>query len=255
MATGTRRAGEFCWINMLTPRPAEAREFFAAVLGWTYKEMPGVGHSVRVGGRDVGGLFDLDGPNTPPGTRPHIGVMVKVDDADAVVEAVRALGGAAKPAFDVMGGGRMAVCADPNGAEFDVWEPKTMHGTDVDPLLPGAPSWFETATTDVDRASAFYASLFGWTPEPRSIPGFDYTTFTRGGVPVAGLLAITDAMPGLTPNWATYFTVSDVDATFREAARLGASTLVPPQDVPGIGRFCGLTSPQGVAFYPIQYAR
>jgi DNA alkylation repair enzyme len=27
--TGTRKAGEFCWINMLTPRPTEACAFYA----------------------------------------------------------------------------------------------------------------------------------------------------------------------------------------------------------------------------------
>ena len=67
MTTGTRKTGEFCWINMLTPQPAEAREFFGKLLGWTYVEMPGMGHAMQVGGRDIGGLFDLDGPNTPPG--------------------------------------------------------------------------------------------------------------------------------------------------------------------------------------------
>jgi hypothetical protein len=47
MATALRKAGEFCWINMLTPRPAEAMEFFAAV-GWTpeAKTMPGFDYIV-----------------------------------------------------------------------------------------------------------------------------------------------------------------------------------------------------------------
>ena len=54
MATGIRKAGDFCWINMLTPQPAEAMEFFAKVLGWTYFEMPPFGHGVQVGGRDIG---------------------------------------------------------------------------------------------------------------------------------------------------------------------------------------------------------
>ncbi len=36
MATGIRDAGDFCWINILTPRPTEAMAFFARVLGWTY---------------------------------------------------------------------------------------------------------------------------------------------------------------------------------------------------------------------------
>src|SRR5262245_46919001 len=116
MATGIRKAGDFCWANMLTPRPAEAREFFGRVLGWTYFEIPGLGHGVRAGGHDVGAIFDLDGPNTPPGTRPHIGVLLKVTNADATCEKVESLGGKARPAFDIMEQGRMSVCNDPNGA-------------------------------------------------------------------------------------------------------------------------------------------
>ena len=74
MATGIRKAGDFCWINILTPEPAEAMEFFAKVLGWTFFEMPPYGHGVKVGGKDIGGLFDLNGPNCPPGLQPVIGV-------------------------------------------------------------------------------------------------------------------------------------------------------------------------------------
>ena len=217
--------------------------------------MPGIGHGVQVGGRDIGGLFDLEGPNTPPGTPPLIGVMVKVDSADAVCEKVTSLGGNAKPAFDIMDQGRMAVCFDPNGAEFDVWEPKKVHGTDVDSTLHGAPSWFETMTTDVDRATAFYSGLFGWTPEVMPMPGFDYTTFKHGDDYVAGMMQITPEMGAMRPHWGTYFTVNDVDETAREAVRLGAKLCVPVQDVPGVGRFCGITSPQGVTFYVIQYTR
>src|SRR5947209_4433950 len=205
MATGTRKAGEFCWINMLTPEPAGAREFFARVLGWTYFEMPGLGHGIRVGGRDVGGLFDLEGPNTPPGLSPMIGVMVKVESADAACERVTSLGGTTKPAFDVMAQGRMAVCFDPNGAEFDVWEPKAMLGTDVDSSLHGAPSWFEAMTTDVGRATEFYTGLFGWTSEVMPMPGSSYTVFKLGGTDVAGMMTIPPEMAGLRPHWTTYF--------------------------------------------------
>ena len=255
MKSGTRRDGEFCWINMLTPRPDEARAFFGNLLGWTYSEIPGMGHAVQVGGRDIGGLVDLDGPNTPKGTPPHIGVMVKVEDADAVCEKVSALGGEAKPAFDIMNQGRMAVCTDPNGAQFDVWEPKAMHGTDVDTGLHGAPSWFETLTTDVDRAAQFYSGLFGWAPESTSISGLEYTTFMLGPEFVAGMMKITPEMGVSRPHWGTYFTVDDVDAAAREATDLGANLCVPPRDIPGVGRFCGVTSPQGVPFYVIKYAR
>src|SRR5258708_26859303 len=124
MTTRTRKPGEFCWINMLAPRPAEARDFFGKLLGWPYGEIPGMGHVIKVSGHDIGGLFDIESPQTPPGTPPFIGVMVKVESADATAAKVIALGGTAMSAFDIMDAGRMAVCHDPNGAQFDLWEPK-----------------------------------------------------------------------------------------------------------------------------------
>jgi predicted enzyme related to lactoylglutathione lyase len=255
MTTGTRKAGEFCWINMLTPNPAQARDFFGKLLGWTYVEMPGMGHRIQVAGRDIGGLFDLESPQTPKGTPPLIGVMVKVESADATVAKVEALGGKAKPAFDIMDQGRMAVCFDPNGAAFDVWEAKKGPGMDADSEAHGAPSWFETLTTDVERAKKFYAELFGWVPQSMAMEGFAYTTFKLGDAYVAGLMQLTPDMGNLWPHWGTYFTVRDADATAREAEALGATICVPAQDVPNVGRFCGITSPQGVTFFVIKYAQ
>jgi predicted enzyme related to lactoylglutathione lyase len=255
MTTGIRNPGDFCWINMLTPEPAAARAFFGALLGWTYVEMPGVGHRMRVAGRDIGAVFDLAGPNTPKGTPPLIGVMMKVDSADAATAKVTARGGSAKPAFDVMDQGRMAVCHDPNGAEFDVWESKKSLGTDADSSEHGVPSWFENLTTDVGGATKFYSELFGWTSEVMPMSGATYTTFKHGPAYVAGMTQITPRMGTLRPHWATYFTVKDVDETAREAVKLGAQLLVPVREVPGIGRFCGLRSPQGVAFHAISYTR
>jgi uncharacterized protein len=254
MATGFRKVGEFCWINILTRRPAEAMDFFARVLGWTYFDMPGYGHGMQVGGRNIGGLFDLEGPNTPPGLSPCIGVMVKVETADAACEKVAALGGTARPAFDIGGQGRMAVCFDPNGAEFDIWEPRAMPGSDADRSLHGAPSWTENMTTDVGRASAFYAGLFGWTPQVMPMPEFEYTTFQLDGTPVAGMMPIPPEMKeSVRPHWGTYFTVDDPDEAARVAFEQGGTLFVPPMDIPGIGRFCGIVSPQGVKFYAIRY--
>lgn len=129
MTTGYRKPGDFCWINLLTPAPEAARAFFAELLEWTYTELPGgMGHRILVGGKNVGGLFDLANPGTPPGTPPGIGVMVRVDDADATVARAAQLGGTSRPAFDIMEQGRMAECTDPNGAAFDLWQPKLSLG-------------------------------------------------------------------------------------------------------------------------------
>jgi len=256
MAKGIRKNAEFCWINMLTPQPPQACEFFDKLLGWTYDEMPGLGFAIKAEGRHIGGLFDLEGPNTPPGLPPMIGVMVKVESADATAAKVEALGGrVSKPAFDIMDRGRMAVCHDPNGAQFDIWEPKKLQGTDVDSQVPGAPSWFETLTTDIDRATAFYVDLFGWTPEVQKTAEWSYTTFKLDGVPMAGMMAITPDMETFPAHWGVYFTVTDVDQTAKLAAEFDAKLFVPPMDIPNVGRFCGILSPQGVRFYAIQYTR
>jgi uncharacterized protein len=257
MTTGIRKTGEICWINMLTPQPAAAREFFGELLGWTYTEIPGMGHRAQVGGHDVAGIIDLEASSTPPGTPPHIGILVKVESADAICEQVPSLGGAARPAFDITDQGRIAACTDPNGARFVVWEPKTFLGTDVENTQHGAPSWFETLTTDVDRATKFYSGLFGWTPEVSTMSGFEYTHFKRGTEPVAGMMQITPQMGdgNVRPHWGIYFTVNDLELAAQQAVALGGELCVPVQDIPGVGRFCGITSPQGVTFYGIEYTR
>lgn len=255
MTAGVRKAGEFCWINMLSPQPAAACEFFGPLLGWTFFEMPGMGFGVKVAGRDIGGLFDVVSPRTPNGTPPVIGVMVKVESADATAAKVRALGGKAENPFDIMQAGRMAVCHDPGGAQFDVWEPKNMPGTEVDSRFPGAPSWFETLTTGSAVNAKFYGDLFGWTYETMTAPGLMYTTFKRGAEPIAGMMEITPDMAAanVRPHWGVYFTVTDVDTAAREATKLGGTLFIPPRDIPAVGRFAGIASPQGVMFYVIKY--
>ncbi len=257
MTTGIRTTGDFCWINMLTPKPKAACSFFAEVLGWTYGEIPGMGYTIKAAGRDIGGLFDLAGPNTPPDTQPHIGVMVKVADAEATCARVEALGGSAKPPFALGDRLRMAVCKDPSGVEFDLWESKSAEGTVVDRRAAGAPSWFEALTPDPARAATFYRDLFGWTFDSAPIPeqpGESYTTFRLGGRPLAGLMEITPRMTGLAPQWAVYFTVADADAAAATAVRLGGIQGFPVRAVPGVGRFCALASPQGVMFYVLEHA-
>src|SRR5262249_42236215 len=153
------------------------REFFGKLLGWSYFEITGMGHGMQVGDEPIGGLFDLNGPNVPPGTLPHIGVMVKVDNADAMGEKAASLGGKMMTAFDIQENGRMCCCIDANGARFDIWQPKKKPGTEVDTILQGAPSWFETLTSDAGRGTQFYTSLFGWSPEVIKYPEFNYTVF------------------------------------------------------------------------------
>ena len=56
--------------------------------------------------------------------------------------------------YDILDQGRMAVCFDPNGAEFDVWEPKSMQGTDADAWA----RWAEANGIDRAKWDAAYTS-------------------------------------------------------------------------------------------------
>ena len=256
MRTGARLPGEFCWINLLTPRSAEAREFFGTLLGWTFVGAPGYGHMVRAGGASIGGLFDHAGYDAPKWTPPTISVMVRVADAEESRAKVAELGGKASAVFDVLDQGRMAVCSDPTGAAFDLWETRDGKGTLADSSRHGVPSWFELVSTDTGRAAVFYSELFGWAPEPvPSMPGAKYTSFRLGEEHVGGMLALTPPMGFRSSRWTTYFTVNDIEATTRTAIELGASLRIPVLEIPRVGRFCGLTSPQGVTFHLIAYAR
>ena len=253
MPTGPRPIGDFCWINVLTPDPDAARTYFADLLGWTYVELPGMGHLAQVDGHDIGGVWDLASPNTPPGTPPGIGVMVRVEDADAISARAAPLGGTGKPAFDVGPTGRMAEVADPVGGAIDVWQPGTSPGMTADSSRHGVPSWIECLSHDTARASTFYRDLFGWTAETMPMPGMDYTVFANAGAPVAGMMAITSEMGEMPSVWLAYVTVDDVDATVARSAELGGNVFLPAQDVPTVGRMAGLISPQGVMFHVIRY--
>jgi predicted enzyme related to lactoylglutathione lyase len=81
-----------------------------------------------------------------------------------------------------------------------------------------------------------------------------YTTCQVGEDSVAGIMRLPAEAAGMPPMWGVYVTVADVDATIREAEKLGGAVLVPPMDVEGVGRMAVLRDPQGASFSVIRYA-
>ena len=179
--------------------------------------------------------------------------MVKVENADATAAKAKSIGGRAKDPFDIGENGRMAELFDPNGAEIDLWQPKREQATIADPTHHGAPSWFETYTPDVEAGKKFYTDLFGWSAQTMPMPGMDYTVFSLGEKMIGGMMAPTPEMQKMPPHWATYFTVNGADDTAKKASELGGTVVVPPTDIPNVGRFAGIMSPQGVMFFVLEY--
>jgi uncharacterized protein len=117
----------------------------------------------------------------------------------------------------------------------------------------GANSWVELSTTDVEAATAFYSQLFGWSAEEMSMQDGAYTVVKTGSDEIGGIMSMPPQMQG-PPHWGVYITVDDVDATAAKAQQLGATTIVPPTDIPNVGRFCTFQDPQGAVISAITYS-
>jgi hypothetical protein len=87
---------------------------------------------------------------------------VWVADADETAGKVRAAGGqVVMEPGEVGDAGRMAVCADPAGAFFRLWQPGTHRGAAV-VNEPVSLNFNNLLTRDLDGARAFYGAVFGW---------------------------------------------------------------------------------------------
>ena len=117
----------------------------------------------------------------------------------------------------------------------------------------GAFSWSELMTTDVEGAKKFYCKLFGWQTEDMPMENMTYTIVKVGSEGLGGIMSIPPQAKGSPPNWGLYVTVDDIDATAKKAQELGGKILVPPTDIPNVGRFAVLQDPQGAVISAITY--
>lgn len=251
MAETTSHApGAFSWVELGTTDQKAAKEFYGKLFGWAFRDQDmgpgGVYTTFTLKGKAVGAAYTLD-PKTHGGVPAHWMPYVATADADASARrAVELHGTLAAPAFDVMDYGRMAVLTDPTGAAISVWQAKSHHGLEIVDE-PGAFCWGQLNTNDTAKAEAFYTSLFGWNAKTGSDGGMTYTEWITGGKPIGGMMTLPPGA-GAPPHWLSYFAVADCDATAAKAASLGATTHVPPKDIPGMGRFAVFADKQGAAF-------
>src|SRR5262245_52103883 len=108
----------------------------------------------------------------------------------------------------------------------------------------GAPNWCELFVTDEATAQAFYCDLFGWTVETNEEFG-GYFNFSKDGVLVAG--GMHNHGDGGPDGWNVYLAVDDAQATAAAAGAKGATTIVPPQEVAGLGTMEFFLDPGGAS--------
>ncbi len=112
--------------------------------------------------------------------------------------------------------------------------------------------WYELMSPDPDASKAFYDAVVGWAIEPRPAGEMDYRMIGRSdGGNAGGVLGLTEAMiaEGAKATWLGYLSAPDVDARAAAIVSDGGIEIMPPHDMPGVGRFALVADPQGAQFY------
>jgi predicted enzyme related to lactoylglutathione lyase len=105
--------------------------------------------------------------------------------------------------------------------------------------------WHELSSPDVAKSRAFYGDLFGWTYTEMDMgPAGTYTLARSGDRDIGGFMKL-DPSTGAPPNWLAYSTTPDVDKLAERAAKMGGAVVVPPMDIPDVGRFAIIRDAQG----------
>ena len=108
-------------------------------------------------------------------------------------------------------------------------------------------NWFEIPASDLARAEAFYAAVFGFDLQPLAMGPAKMARFPmemeRPGA--GGALVQSD---GYTPSHAgpvVYFPVADLDAALGKVGQSGGKTLVPKTDIGPYGHFAHFEDTEG----------
>jgi uncharacterized protein len=108
----------------------------------------------------------------------------------------------------------------------------------------GRPVWHDLMTTDVDKAIAFYKDLFGWTIKEVDMGGGPYRMIHAAGADHGGISPLQEG-DGPVSHWLAHVTVDDADAAAARSTAHGGTTIVPPSDIPNVGRFTVIADPTG----------
>ncbi len=266
-----------CWVDTNQPDPQAAAEFYRGLFGWELEDQmpPETGahyFAARIRGHDVAAVSSV-----PEGAPPIAtwNTYIWVEGVDATAETVREAGGAilSEP-FDVFDAGRMAVCSDPEGAVFRLWQPNRHRGATL-VNEHGTVNFNNLHTRDPERAKAFYSAIFGWTTLEMdggftawTLPGYgDFLEAINPGTRernaalgappgfadvVASLNVLGDDQPDTPAHWGVTFGVENADAAAERTDVLGGTVVAAPFDAPWV-RMAVIADPHGAIFVASQF--
>lgn len=236
--------GRFVWFEYVSQDARKAQGFFGELFGWSTKAVPMPDGDYTMiaapDGKTIGGYFASPDPGAGKASwLPYL----QVGSAAEIATRVKRLGGSVmKDPFKVGDFATMAVVLDPHGAGFALWQPNKVE----DPGKPAAGHfcWNELASKDPKASVAFYTAIGGFTENKMEMQGMGtYHLLESDGQGRAGIMA--QSMPGQPHAWLPYVQVASADQTAEKAKRLGATVVVPPTQIPNVGRFAIFVDAQG----------
>jgi len=238
------QAGRFVWFEYVSKDARKAQGFFGELFGWSTKDVPMPDGAYTMiaapDGTTIGG-YSTASDNPGASWLPYLLVP---SAADATAK-VKSLGGKImKEPFKVGDFATMSVVLDPLGAPLALWQPTKPE--DAAKPAAGHFVWNELASKDPAASVKFYAQLGGFTESKMDMGEMGtYHLLESGGQSRAGIMA--QQMPQQPHAWLPYVQVASADQTADKAKRLGATVVVPPTDIPNVGRFAILVDGQGAA--------
>lgn len=233
------------FIDLGIPDLDRAKEFYGALFGWEFETGPpetGQYTLCRLGGKLVAALA----PNADPdATDFWWNVYFATDDCDGTAKRIVDAGGTLIHApMDAMDQGRMAIVRDPVGAQFGLWQGRSLVGCEV-VNESGALLRNDLVTPAPEPARAFYTAVFDFTLDGNeALPGLDFTFLRRpDGHEIGGIIGLPAAPRS---RWGTLFEVANTDAVAAKAIEAGGRATEPEDFV--YGRTAEITDPFGTEF-------
>jgi predicted enzyme related to lactoylglutathione lyase len=243
--------GKVIFVELVTPDLARAKQFYAGLFGWTYRDTPVAGAEYAeayLGSDPVAGLIHKP---IPPGEhrQPAWLSFFAARDVDAMKQV--ALQHGAKVLVEphaLPNRGREAVLADPEGAVFAVLASSSGDPPDV-LAAPGEWIWSSLITSDADTGTSFYQALFDY--EAFDLPadaGAQHVLLATEDYARASVNSLPPKRPDMHPHWLNYVRVDDTVQMTAKVVALGGRVLVEPRIDRHGGKVAVVADPSGAPF-------
>ena len=250
-ASQEHHVGKVMFVELVTPDVAAAKQFYAGLFGWTFRDIQAAGikyAEASLDGHPVAGLVHKELPEGEH-RRPAWLTFIAVRDVDATKNV--ALRHGARVLFEprnIPDRGRQAVFADPQGAVFAVLASSSGDPPDV-LAQPGEWIWSSLITSDADTDAAFYQALFNY--EIFDLPadeGTQHLMLVSDNYARASANSPPAKKPDFHPHWLNYVRVDDTVKMAAKVVTLGGRVLVEPRVDRHGGKVAVVADPLGAPF-------